>query len=100
MFPEVQARAQAEIDAVVGPDRLPNFGDRESLPYVEALCKENYRFFNTVPLGIDRVAHCDSRLTGAQAFLINYEKTMNITACFCPKAQWWLQMSGMCWCLG
>ena len=34
-FPEVQARAQAELDAVVGPgpDRLPSFDDMPDLPY-------------------------------------------------------------------
>lgn len=37
LYPEVQLRAQAEIDAVVGNDRLPTFSDRESLPYVNAL---------------------------------------------------------------
>jgi len=40
MYPEVQKRAQAEIDAVVGTDRLPNFDDRKSLLYVEALFRE------------------------------------------------------------
>ncbi|KAG6887642.1 hypothetical protein C0995_013798 [Termitomyces sp. Mi166 len=33
LHPEVMRKAQQEIDAVVGPDRLPNFGDRPSLPY-------------------------------------------------------------------
>jgi hypothetical protein len=28
LYPEVQRKAQAEIDAVVGKDRLPDFGDR------------------------------------------------------------------------
>ncbi|EEB87968.1 hypothetical protein MPER_14460, partial [Moniliophthora perniciosa FA553] len=35
--PEVQRKAQAEIDAVVGNDRLPSFSDKEHLPYVNAL---------------------------------------------------------------
>ncbi|KAI0248229.1 cytochrome P450 [Lactifluus subvellereus] len=34
-FPEVQRRAQAELDAVVGRDRLPTFVDAPRLPYVE-----------------------------------------------------------------
>ncbi|KAG1756035.1 hypothetical protein EDB19DRAFT_1823462 [Suillus lakei] len=34
--------AQAEIDAVVGPDRLPSFVDRETLPCAEALGKMSY----------------------------------------------------------
>jgi len=32
-FPEVQRKAQMEIDAIVGSDRLPSFADRVSLPY-------------------------------------------------------------------
>ncbi|KAG1820513.1 cytochrome P450 [Suillus subaureus] len=42
LFPDVQKKAQAEIDAVVGPDRLPSFADQGSLPYIEALAKETY----------------------------------------------------------
>ncbi|KAI6142730.1 cytochrome P450 [Pisolithus tinctorius] len=50
LYPEVQRKAQAEIDAVVGSDRLPTFADRESLPYVEALVKEVYRWHAVVPV--------------------------------------------------
>lgn len=42
--PEVQRRAQQEIDSVVGNDRLPSFEDREKLPYVRALCLELLRY--------------------------------------------------------
>jgi hypothetical protein len=38
--PEIQAKAQAELDAVVGAHRLPAYADRVHLPYVDALCKE------------------------------------------------------------
>lgn len=51
LFPEAQKKAQAEIDAVVGSDRLPTFTDRDSLPYVEALAKEVVRWNVVVPLG-------------------------------------------------
>ncbi|KIK33706.1 hypothetical protein CY34DRAFT_18200 [Suillus luteus UH-Slu-Lm8-n1] len=33
LYPEVQRRAQAEIDSVVGEDCLPTFEDRASLPW-------------------------------------------------------------------
>lgn len=39
-YPDVQAKAQKELDDVVGRDRLPSFDDQESLPYVDALIKE------------------------------------------------------------
>ena len=36
-FPEVQRKAQMEIDAIVGSDRLPSFADRASLPYGQSV---------------------------------------------------------------
>jgi cytochrome P450 len=52
LFPDVQKRAQAEIDAVVGPGRLPSFADRDSLPYTEALVKEVLRWNVVLPTGM------------------------------------------------
>ncbi|KAG1741079.1 cytochrome P450 [Suillus lakei] len=52
LFPDAQRKAQAEIDAVVGPDRLPSFVDRDSLPYTEALVKEVLRWNAVVPTAI------------------------------------------------
>ena len=51
LFPEVQAKAQAELDAVVGTERLPCFNDRDSLPYINAICKEVLRWHSITPLG-------------------------------------------------
>lgn len=51
-YPEVQRRAQAELDAVVGPERLPAFDDKPSLPYITAIIKECIRWRITLPLGI------------------------------------------------
>jgi cytochrome P450 len=47
---EVQSKAQAEIDAVLGTDRLPMITDREHLPYVHALVKEVFRWSLVTPL--------------------------------------------------
>lgn len=43
LYPEVQRKAQAEVDRVVGRDRLPDFSDEGSLPYVSAIVKEVLR---------------------------------------------------------
>ncbi|EGN99055.1 hypothetical protein SERLA73DRAFT_54575 [Serpula lacrymans var. lacrymans S7.3] len=51
LYPHVQERAQAEIDAVVGRDRLPRFDDRPSLPYIEAILRETLRWHPVTPLG-------------------------------------------------
>ncbi|TDZ40760.1 Multifunctional cytochrome P450 monooxygenase [Colletotrichum trifolii] len=52
MFPEVQKRAQEEIDLVVGNDRLPNFDDRERLPYIDGIVKEAWRWNPVGPMGL------------------------------------------------
>ncbi|KIP11879.1 hypothetical protein PHLGIDRAFT_124541 [Phlebiopsis gigantea 11061_1 CR5-6] len=52
LYPDVQKRAQAEIDSVVGHDRLPSFDDRPNLPYIEALVKEVLRWNPVGPLGL------------------------------------------------
>ena len=44
MYPNVQRRAQAEIDKVVGRDRLPRISDRDNLPYLAAVQKETLRW--------------------------------------------------------
>ena len=51
LYPEVQKKAQAEIDAVIGPNRLPDFHDRHSLPYINAVLKETIRWNLVAPLG-------------------------------------------------
>ncbi|KAG8158576.1 hypothetical protein KVR01_011698 [Diaporthe batatas] len=52
LFPEVVARAQEEIDQVVGSDRLPNFDDRQNLPYVDGIVKEAWRWNPVGPMGL------------------------------------------------
>jgi cytochrome P450 len=52
LYPEVQARAQQELDTIIGTDRLPNLSDRGSLPYTEALIKEVLRWGQVVPGGV------------------------------------------------
>ncbi|KAJ3824541.1 cytochrome P450 [Lentinula raphanica] len=50
--PEVLRKAQAEIDAVVGNDRLPAFSDREHLPYLNAFLTEALRWNSVAPTGV------------------------------------------------
>ncbi|KAG2149337.1 cytochrome P450 [Suillus clintonianus] len=51
LHPEAQAKAHAEIDRVVGKDRLPDFDDRPALPYVEAILRETLRWHPVFPFG-------------------------------------------------
>ena len=55
-FPKVQRRAQAEIDIVVGRDRLPTFADIPRLPYVRAIIREVLRWRPSIPFSIPHAA--------------------------------------------
>ncbi|THH30274.1 hypothetical protein EUX98_g3897 [Antrodiella citrinella] len=52
LYPDVFQEAREEIDRVVGPSRLPEIDDRESLPYLNAVIKEAYRWHAPLPLGL------------------------------------------------
>jgi len=54
LYPEVMRKAQAELDAVVGRDRLPTFNDEPNLPYIRAILKETLRWRPVGPLGVPR----------------------------------------------
>jgi len=62
--PEIQKKAQEEIDLVVGKDRLPDFTDKESLPYVEAIIKECLRWQNVAPLAVPHMSVQDDIYDG------------------------------------
>ncbi|KAF8444971.1 cytochrome P450 [Boletus edulis BED1] len=50
MYPEVQKKAQAEVDSIVRDDRLPAMKDRDALPYVNAICMEILRWNVVIPI--------------------------------------------------
>ncbi|EKM55769.1 uncharacterized protein PHACADRAFT_195821 [Phanerochaete carnosa HHB-10118-sp] len=62
--PDVQRKAQEELDRVVGDGRLPDFTDRDSLPYVECVVKETMRWHPVAPLGIPHKATEDDEYRG------------------------------------
>lgn len=51
LYPGAQERAQKELDSIVGTDRLPDFKDRDQLPYMTALLKEVFRWHSPTPQG-------------------------------------------------
>jgi hypothetical protein len=51
LCPDVQARARAEIDQVVGHDTISSIDDRVSLPHLDAILREVLRWCPPVPLG-------------------------------------------------
>ncbi|KAL4900392.1 hypothetical protein BDW74DRAFT_188242 [Aspergillus multicolor] len=52
LYPDIQKRAQQEIDRVVGRARLPGFSDRSNLPYINAIVKEALRWHPVAPMGV------------------------------------------------
>ncbi|KAH9951190.1 cytochrome P450 monooxygenase [Amylocystis lapponica] len=57
-------KAQEEIDRVIGRERLPDFDDRSSLPYLECLIKEVYRWHPVGPLGVPHRVMSDDQYRG------------------------------------
>lgn len=50
VYPETQKRAQAELDAVVGRDRIPTFADYENLPYIRAMVSLMFAPYSSIQL--------------------------------------------------
>lgn len=120
LHPEVLKKAQKEIDVVVGQDRLPEFDDRDKLPYVECVMQETMRYAEfgsrsehllgslNHKFRLQMVPRCspwlvpDSVIIGVnhydfpQAFLTVHWKTIYIMACLYRRALWSLPMLGEC----
>lgn len=64
LYPEVQKKAQAELDSVLRGSRLPNFTDKEDLPYIGAVLKETMRWNPVTPLGIPHRSSEDDMVDG------------------------------------
>lgn len=62
--PEVQQKAQDEIDRVIGTSQLPTLADRDRLPYVNAVVKEVFRWHPVVPMGIPHMSTADDMYDG------------------------------------
>lgn len=50
LHPDVQMKAQAELDRVIGPEGLPQISDRDALAYVTAVVREVLRWHPVVNL--------------------------------------------------
>jgi cytochrome P450 len=48
--PEVQQKAQAAIDAIIGGSRLPDLSDRGTIAYIDAIVYETLRWKPVAPL--------------------------------------------------
>ncbi|KAL5520731.1 hypothetical protein ACEPAF_2734 [Sanghuangporus sanghuang] len=64
LYPDVQKRAQEELDRVVGKNNLPSLDDLPNLPYVEAICKECLRWQAVGPFGVAHMATEEDEYNG------------------------------------
>nr|F1SYI7.1 RecName: Full=Cytochrome P450 monooxygenase 226 [Postia placenta Mad-698-R]BAK09531.1 cytochrome P450 [Postia placenta] len=64
-YPDVQKKAQAEIDAVVGSGRLPQISDKSSLPYIRSVIAESYRWLPATPLSVPHALDEDDIYDGS-----------------------------------
>ncbi|TBU24770.1 cytochrome P450 [Dichomitus squalens] len=64
LHPEVLTKAHAELDAVIGPHRLPDFSDKDSLVYVNAIIKEAMRWHTVLPMGVPHATIADDEFRG------------------------------------
>ncbi|KAH8985569.1 cytochrome P450 [Lactarius akahatsu] len=64
MYPNVQARAHAELDEVVGRDRPPTFADIPFLPYIRAMVKETLRWSPIAPFSVPHASTADDWYEG------------------------------------
>ncbi|KAH0828605.1 cytochrome P450 [Lanmaoa asiatica] len=64
IHPAVQAKARAELDSVIGPGRLPDYNDRPSMPYINAIVKEVLRWNPVAPLGLPHMVTKDDIYNG------------------------------------
>jgi len=64
LYPDVQKKAQNEIDSVIGRDQLPTFDDRPRLPFIDAVCKEVLRWRPVAPIAMPHAATKDDVYAG------------------------------------
>ncbi|EIW80565.1 cytochrome P450 [Coniophora puteana RWD-64-598 SS2] len=64
IHPEVQIRAQSEMDVRLGKGVLPSFEDRDKLPYVDAILREIMRMYVMLPLALPHATTSDDIYEG------------------------------------
>ncbi|KAF2198327.1 cytochrome P450 [Delitschia confertaspora ATCC 74209] len=68
LYPDVQRKAQEQIDKVIGPTRPPTMGDEHDLQYIRAIVKETLRWMPTTIMGA--VPHAVTKDDEYMGFLI------------------------------
>jgi cytochrome P450 len=64
LSPDIQAKAQDEIDRVVGRNRLPSFVDKSSMPYISCVVWECFRWNPPLPMAAPHFVTEDDEYKG------------------------------------
>lgn len=64
LYPGVQQKAQAAVDGILRGQRLPDFSDYGSIPYLDALVNEVLRWNPGAPLGLFHSVSKDDHYEG------------------------------------
>lgn len=64
LHPDAVHKAQEELDRVVGPSRLPHFGDLDRLSYIQAFVKEVHRWRPIIPGGVPHATSDEDEYLG------------------------------------
>lgn len=64
LFPEVQKKAQEELDKHIGHSRLPEYTDLEALIYIQAIGLETLRWMPVIPIGVMHSSSADDVYSG------------------------------------
>ncbi|CCO32905.1 Cytochrome P450 2D19 [Rhizoctonia solani AG-1 IB] len=100
LHPEAAKLAQAEIDAVVGRERVPDLKDRESMPYMEAVLQEVMRLCPVVPLGTYKEASPTAEYSWlSQVSLIPLLRISNSEVIGFQRMQQLILTSGLCFAI-
>jgi cytochrome P450 len=51
-YPDAFVKARQQVEEVIGKERLPTFSDRASLPYLDCILNETWRWGSPVPLNL------------------------------------------------
>ncbi|CAE6414823.1 unnamed protein product [Rhizoctonia solani] len=85
LFPEVQKKAQQELDSVIGNTRLPSFEDQAQLGYIERVIQETLRWNPVLPLVPHMILKDDTYkdyfmpgggIVVANVWAMNYDETV------------------------
>ncbi|KAG8717957.1 hypothetical protein FRC09_013383 [Ceratobasidium sp. 395] len=64
LLPKTQQKAQAEIDTMIGSERLPEMEDRPRLVYVERMVREVLRWRPITPIAVPHACYQDNEYKG------------------------------------